>query len=557
MKTVSMRAIMTACFLICLSGSMLAWEKEEHLAVSNSAFKVVLSRCGGAIHDSFIFIPYRDSSIRLEKTLWKNKTFGEICAYSAGNDFSYSRYQQRGLTTLQQLEPISCSLIDRLWSELSGAKSADNITQSTSHLTVRSAEQSNTNVVANYLLHHLIALRFAEFAGGKKSEDKESLRCALVYEAMAQSYLSDAFSSSHMLVPSNDVFFSLHPVNNKEAHNFYRNEGAFVVNARGDAWQTFGNKLLQWYAPTYIHVHEACVTSLCELFLVYYVSVRNGDVPKGLKEWAHSISDEAVLSDIVKEWTITQEGEKYYSVTKMPTLLLLPMPVSAVWSVRTEEVDDHGIHRRKHYPQLREPGFHDPDFKRINTEFIYPLSTVPDWMIPKLLPKKSPEELIRSHPDYASVRYVQQVSFPPSYKGLVFRFGGGLIHEEAGTGLGSVIGLGYGLVDDLLLLNKVSVDVVFSPTLDEAQRLLITPTLGLGIKMPAPFKLWEALHIDVGYAIGLRSPLGEDGVKLGIGIESPTIPLGFTYMGLTIRLTYQKFSLEQTKRGIFLEFLFH
>lgn len=557
MKAISVKVILVGCLWISLPGSMLAWEKEEHRLVANSAFKAVLSQCGGSIHDSFISIPYRDSSVRLQVTFWEGKTFGEICAWAGGNDFSYSRFQQRGRTILQQLKPLSALIIDRIWDECSGGNLTDQVKKTNSHLGVRSIEQLNQNVVINYLLHHLIALRYANLAGEKEIDRQDALRCALVYEAVAQSYLSDAFSSGHMLVFSNDLFFGFHPVNNREAYNFFRNEGAFVMNSRGDVWQTFGNKLLHWYAPTYRHVFEACVTSLRELFLVYYISGNSGEIPGSLKEWGTLISDGNLLQETVKEWIIAQEGEKYYSVIKMPTLLLIPMPISATWSVKTELVGDHGIHRRKHYPQLRELGYHDPDLEGISTEFIYARSAIPEWMIPELLPDRSPEELIKFEPDYASVRYVQKTSFPPSYKGLVFRLGGGKMQGDVGTGWGSEVGLGYGLIDDLLLFNKVSVEVILSPSLDETTRLLVTPTVGAGIKVPAPLKLWEALHFDLGYSFGLRSPLDEDGFTLGVGIESPTIPLGFTYAGLTIRLMYKKFSLEQTKRGVFLEFIFH
>ena len=557
MKAVCVKVILLGCLWISLSGSMLAWEKEEHRAVAHSAFQAALSQCGGSIHDSFICIPYRGSSVCLEIMLWEGKTFGEICAWAGGNDSSYSRFQQRGRTILQQLKPLSASTIDRIWLKCRGGESTDKVANTLSQTTVRSVEQSNQNVIINYLLHHLMALRFAILAGEKEINHENALRCALVCEAVAQSYLSDAFSSGHMLVFSNDIFFGFHPVNNREAYNFFRNEGAFVMNSRGDVWQTFGNKLLHWYAPTYRHVYEACVTSLRELFLVFYVSGNSGEIPESLKEWGNLISDGNSLQETVNGWMITQEGEQYYSVIKMPTLLLIPMPVSATWSVKTEQVDDHGIHRRKHYPQLRELGYHDPGLEGIRTEFIYARSAVPDWMIPELLPEKSPEELIKSEPDYASVRYVQKTRFPPSYKGLVFRMGGGTIQEDVGSGWGGEIGLGYGLVDDLLLINKVSVDVILSPSLDEARRLLVTPTVGAGLKIPAPFKLCEALHFDLGYSFGLRRPLDEDGFTLGVGIESPTIPLGFTHAGLTIRLMYKRFSLEQTKRGVFLEFIFH
>lgn len=419
------------------------------------------------------------------------------------------------------------------------------------------AEQPDHNVVVNYLLHHFLAIRFAKLAGQEGSKGKEVLRRALIYEAMAQGFLSDAFSSGHLLVPLNDVFSGLHSANNREAYNFYRNEGVYVINSSGDVWQTFGHRLLRWHAPTYRYVLKACVTSLRELFLVYYVSSGDGTIPENLEKWGQSISNGNSMEEMIQGWISTKDGDRYYSIAKMPTLLQLPMPISASWSVRTEKVDEHGIHQRKHYPQFREPGFHDPDLRGIDTEFIYPQSSVPDWMVPELLYDKSPEELIKSHPDFASVRYVQNRNFPPSYKGLLIHLGGGTTFKKNGSGFGSLFGLGYGLADDLIVINKVSVSVALMPSLDEAKRLLITPSLGFGLKLPKPLNLWEAYLFEIGYALGLRKPFKEDGVMLAVGLGFPTIPLRFTYAGLTVRLKYQRFSLERTWHGVFLEFIFH
>ena len=50
-----------------------------------------------------------------------------------------------------------------------------------------------------------------------------------------------------------------------------------MINARGDAWQTFGDRLLTWYGPTYAHVLEACVSSLREVLLAWRMAA--GEVP--------------------------------------------------------------------------------------------------------------------------------------------------------------------------------------------------------------------------------------------------------------------------------------
>jgi len=553
MKT-TFKVFETAIYLLSTSAGMaIAWEKEEHRLVADRALTEVLADCGLAHDDSLVFTFENGLSIRLGRKLWEDKSFGELCESFSKEDISRSRFHERGRTILQQLQSLTSSVIDAAWRE----RRRTNAAAAGAWPPVRSAEQSNQNVVANYLLHHLIALRFAGIAGEQGSDGKEALRRALIYEAMAQSYLTDAFSAGHLLVPLSDALSSLHPINNKHAHAFYGSEGAFVVNAAGDLWQTFGDKLLLWYAPTYRHVFDACKTSLRELFLSYYVSIKNGIIPEYLGKWAQAVSIGASKKEMVKSWMIAQDGDKYFSTNKMPALLLLPMPISATWSVRTEIMDEHGIHQRKHYPQLRESGFHDPDVAGIDPEFLYPRATVPTSMIPSLLSAQSPRELIKSHPDYASARYVQERNFPPSYVGLLFSAGGGIVFNGNDHRSGTSVSMGYGFVDDLLVLNKLSFEAALMPSFNDARRLLIAPTLGMGIKLPASLKGAEAFRIEGGYAWGLRTPFKAHGAKLTVGFESPTIPLGLTYAGITIRLKYQWLWLERTLRGVLGEIVLH
>jgi len=539
----TLNLILVILFLIVISlGNASAWEKEEHRILADQALAALLADWDITLHGN---------------KFTQEKTFGDACAQSAGKDSSAARYQRRGKTILEQLRPLSASLIRRAWEEHRQTVSAKAQKTTAALPPAFSAEQSNQNVIVNYLLHHLIALRFAEIAGEEKDRKDEVLDRALLYEARALSYLMDSFAAGHLFVPVGDSLFGLHPINNRTAYNFYRNEGAYVINSNGEVWQTFGNKILQWHAPTYQKVMEACLTSLRELFLVYFVLADDVDIPGRLKQWGQSVASGLSLQELVNQWTSTRDGHDYYSIFKMPSLLLLPMPVSASWSVRADETDEHGIHRRHHYPQLSDPGFRDPDLQGLDREFLYPRSSVPDWMVPDLLTRQSPTELIKSHPDVASVRFYQTRNFPPSYKGLIFRIGGGPAFRKRGNGLGSQIGLGYGLADNLLLVQKLSVDLALMPSFDEGRRLLLVPTLGFALKLPSPSHLWDAYRLEFGYALGLRSPYKEDGVKIAFGIEFPTIPLGFTYAGLTIRLMYQRYSLERTLHGIFLDLVLH
>ncbi len=532
-----------ACFPVVAGG----WEKAEHRQLGERAFAQILHNCQVSDGDSLVFIFNSNCSIKISSRFWENQNFGELCASFSGNDRSRARFQESGRTILQQLQSLKAAAVEEVWGGLERQNSSAN------GVSGRPAERSRGNVVANYLLHHLMALRFARLAGTKKIGPEVALTRALVYEAIAQTYLADAFSSGHLLVPLNDPFYVLHSRNNQEAHDFYCSEGVFVMNSKGEVWQTFGDRLLRWYAPSYEHVLQACHTSLCELFFVLYV-LADSKIPEALEKWSRPFTKDSPKA-VVKTWLANHEGGKYYSEVRLPTLLLLPMPVSATWSVKNEKDDNPRNNHRKHFPQLFEKGFHDPELENFARNFLYRKEHVPDWMIPEELSQKNPQKLIKSHPDFASVRYFQKSSFSPSYVGLLLSTHAGAVFMKKGKGRGLSFGLGYGLIDDFLLFNKASFDIALTPGLDEPGRLLLGPTFGYGIKVS--LHRVEAVRIETGYAWGLRSPFKSKGFQLALGLESETISLGFTYIGVTFRLNYRWFWVEQTKQGLFLEAVLH
>ena len=69
-----------------------------------------------------------------------------------------------------------------------------------------SEQLSQKNVIVNYLVHHLLALHYADGVGKRRGDASEAFECALIYEAIAQGYLLDAFSSGHILTPVSDPF---------------------------------------------------------------------------------------------------------------------------------------------------------------------------------------------------------------------------------------------------------------------------------------------------------------------------------------------------------------
>jgi hypothetical protein len=326
--------VLVVLLLIYCPVDTLSWEKYEHQISADLALDSTLSFCGIKFTDTLIFLPGKRNDIILGKMIWKGKSFGKISAIFSGDDISQSRFHIKGYTIKQQLEPLSAEFIDKVWERIKNLPSD-----------IKSVEVTNQNVVFNYLLYHIIALRFAELSGKKYDADGEYMRYALIYEAVAQSYLSDAFSAGHLLLNLTDFLAPLNSYNNQIVHDFYCSEGVYVLNAQGDCWRAFGDKLMQWYSPSFNRVLEACVKSLCEVFLVYYVS-NNIEIPQHLSKWVKLIANGITLGALSDSWVTTNDGGKYYSEIKIPALLCIPTPIAATWSVRTEQKDRYGIHKR-------------------------------------------------------------------------------------------------------------------------------------------------------------------------------------------------------------------
>ena len=536
--------VLGVLFLISCFFETFSWEKNEHRILANLVLDSTLSFCDIKFNDSLIFFPGQNKDILLGKKLWNRELFGKISALFSGDDISQSRCQVRGYTILQQLEPLSSEFIDKVWERIKNSPED-----------IKSVEVANQNVVFNYLLYHLIALRFAEISGKEPYDGNEFIRYSLIYEAAAQSYLSDAFSAGHLLLyfPEFLAPFSSH--NNEIAHDFYCSEGVYVLNAQGNCWRTFGDKLMQWYSPSFNRVVEACVKSLSELFLVYFIS-NNIEIPEHPGKWAKSIDSELSANELIEPWLISNNGDRYYSEIKMPALLCIPMPVAATWSFRTEKVDRFGIHKRKQYPQLKEEKFHDPDLSEIDTMFLYSGSSVPAWMIPEFLPNESLQNLIRYHPDVASVRYLQNRFLPPSYQGLLLSAGVTTVFNDDKNKFGASLGIGCGFADEFLfVITKPSLILSAMYFFSDNKEWLLLADMGFGISTPIFSILYP--RFEFGYSWGFQSPYKGGGGMIALGLDSETLPLGFTYAGLTLRFKYQFIFFDKTLSSPLLEIILH
>jgi len=521
----------------------LAWEREEHRTLAGDCLRQIISE------SNFDFDP--------DTILWQGRSFEDLCAWSARKDRKLSRFHQRGHTVLQQLSVLSEKDLENKLHDHFGKP--ESLVADSSLPPIASAESSSKNVLYNYLVHHQIALHYAAYAGGVARDSNEALLRALSYEAMAHGYLGDAFSSCHLLLPDRNLFSLIHPFNTREVHEHYRYYGIYVINSRGEVWQTFGDGLLQWYQKTWEHVREACLCSLRELFLVYCNSSEESRCSEALNDWCDKQVIEGNRAQIVNQWLQMMKGSDYYSILKMPTLLLLPMVVTATWSQWTEEIDAHGIHKRKNYLQLSDKGYHDPDLHGIDQEFLYARVDVPEWMVFSELEYNSPMDLIREDPNVASVRYYQNRKVAPSYIGGLFIVGGGYLGYSSNLESTVSLGMGYAFVDEIVKfrklpdLRRISIEVTYQPTVGDKARKIISPYLAFQIYLPRLL----SLHIETGYAYGLESPYKQAGARAAFGVSSQTLNLGFIYIGATVRLMYQVLYLDEIVKGPMLEFVFH
>ena len=525
--------------------------EEEHHEFARIALDSVLTEWKAELHPSLKALFFRNDSVITSTSLWNGKSFADVSVAFSENDLSFARSHKAGRSIFEQLKSLPPSLIENTWR----AVESDTI--------VKSLERKDKNVVVNYLLHHLVALQFANRAGEKAASRQQDLKLALRYEAIALSYLVDAFSSAHIFIHYKFLSW-LQTCNYRKAHSFFQSKGAFVINSKGEVWQTFGDRLMLWYEPTYRHVLNAATTSLHEVLLVFHSAVTPDRLPVRLS----SLGDSLAERYNVDTWLdMRSGGQDYYTILKMPSLLHLPMPVTATWS-KKDIVDKYGIHQRIHYPQLREKGFHDPDLEETIRERLWKREAIPNFLDSLFFQKfreefpekhkKTPKDkdefartIVRDDTNFASVRFIQPREFLPSYFGLLVNAaGGGSLNGDLKSSF--AVGLGFGILDNLLFLNNVSTDLVYQRILANDDRHFYMLTLGGGISLPTNFV--KAFRIELGPA---TEKFRDFGYKIAAGIELPMVEVPFTYAGLTSRIMVQRIFAGSSLHGVYFQIVLH
>jgi len=523
-------------------GSAAGWTIEEHQKLTNDCLHQVIS-------EYRIDFPF-DSPIR------GDMNFGEVSAWSARDDGDPKRNHRRGMTIQQQLSDLKRETIEAFLAEhAEDRRDADPARWPP----VVPVETGIDNVICNYLVHHLIALHLSEQAGRTGGFEDEVWRRALCFEAIAQGFLADAFSSSHMLARETNLLTWLHPFNTKLSHDHYRNFGLYVMDSCGDIWQTFGDGLMYWFSATLTHVQGASLWSLRELMLVYFLSHAESELPLASSDWCPEPTTGASGEAMVRHWLQVRDGVEYYSVMKMPALVRLPMIMTAAWRLKQGEKERNGIRRARYFLQFREEGLHDPDLGGIDLDFLYSRSAVPDWLVFPELETSTPASLIRSNKDVASVRFIQDRSKPPSFMGGLLIAGVGYMGRGTTFEFTPTYGVGFGLVDEFIPfrrlpnLCRISLEITYQPSVAKHRRKILSPSLAFQIHVPRKVRF----HFETGFAYGLESPYTNNGVFAAIGLCTPTVPLGFTYIGFITRLKYKVLYVDEVLGGVFLEIVLH
>ena len=455
------------------------------------------------------------------------------------------RHQVLGETPMAQLRALTVSDLEDY---IDRARNFSEIGDDGVERFVFNIESGNS--VSNYLIAHIIAL---DFAGNPDTPFER----ALEWEMQAAFFLADTFSSSYIMTPAHKKLAAVQSNNIEFARYFFRTQGAFVINGYGQAWQTFGDHVLMWYPVSYQKVEDALVRSMNELFLCRAIATNKELSSDRHGPWFSLCAQDRDSREVVGDWLTPADGPDYFSQKRLPGLISIPTPISATWSVRSGGRNADGKARRYHYPQLREPGLHNADDPRLDHDFLPSRTDVPDWMLAPALRDSSTAANIYTNPDVASVAYTQTRYVEPSYSGLIFTMGGGILKrgdESVGVLSG---GLGHAwetLVPVAGSLRGAFEGEVSFPLNGDASAVIARTTGAVG--MPG-LPLFNALHLELGWAWTLEDVIRDDGFRWGIGVVTKPVHLDWTYAGMSVRLRYESFKLDNNLHGFQAILVFH
>jgi hypothetical protein len=490
------------------------WTDSEHRQLADSALTQALSLIG---HRGSVFVTPFGLPVDETTPIVAGQSFTELCVAFAAEDGRKDRFQMARKTVLQQLDGLESTEIDELWRL---RRDAD------LQVIVPGSEGVPENAVAMYIAHHLMALRFANVAAQEGAAGESDFRMMLAYEAVAQGYLHDALSAGHLLVPRHGLMPPIHSVNSRVAHDRYSTDGVFVMNGMGQVYEAFGDGVLTYYGSSFRAALDAARASIASVFFVYLFKLGAAPIPKALEDEIRLHTGSVSLDEVVAGWLASRNGSEYYLDAKLPGLLRLPTPIAATWSVRT---DDTG--GRRHYHQLSETGFYDPDLPEELRRQLHSKEVVGRRVNFGFM---GSDEEIRAAIDtvdtLSSVEFVQNMRIQPSYQGVILAVAVGPSLRAGEWGAGLSASLGFGL-EQMALLQDPSIQ--FGSTFfTNGKSPLIKGSVGANT--PA-----LPLRLELGVAAETDSLTESVGLSLGAAIDLFTFDAGFTYIGGQVRLRYE------------------
>ncbi|MCH7878974.1 MAG: hypothetical protein IH914_06650 [candidate division Zixibacteria bacterium] len=532
-----------------MSSSLFAFDGVEHRLLSDSVFESMLSETGAVNKHNSILIPFGQNEIIIPRDFDGLGTFGKLVAEFAADDQKQHRFHRRAESILKQIRRIEPEELEKCLSTAISWSKEEN-----SDLRLPNIETLHSdNVIGTYLIHHLAALRIAALMD---VTDSQQLSKALVWEAIAQGYLADCFSSGHMILPVHHFISELQKKDRRDADRHHSLTGIFVINAAGDVWQAFGDGALLWYQPSYQHLFEACQSSLREIFLVFY-QTRGVAPPDRLSSWFDKVSPDISLAKAIDTWLKVQQLDSLYDTpaapTLLPTLQYLPVPVVAAWSTDSEEIVIDDFHKRKYYPQLNELSGRDTSLYGIENDFLLSRDDFPDWMVAPPLKDSldaNPQQLIKEDVHWASVAYVQSLSPIISFEGLTFDFGTSWLIDHGE--IAPSIGLGYGFHDDLFLIRNLGVGLRFYPKSSSSASSALSTFGAIRLINPVQkslLKIFETIGGEAGVVSELEDG-GNFGMNLAVSLRSKPHSFRSMHLGLSFEFAYEIFTFFSPTRNI-------
>jgi len=522
-----------------------AFTGEEHRLAADSALAGVTRECAKSIPPNS---PQQLSHlITLLESLPKDtsQTFGELTASLARVDFGEHRFHIFRETPLEQALRLKSEDIERVWRVLNEGRELPSASVFASEITVCREK----GVVANYLLYHLMALRIASLPLDNQISITNVAEAALSWEAYAQGYLHDALSAGHMVMPwRGNLLAPLQTTNYKAWSQVVSAEGVFVLNSRGEVWQAFGEHLLHWYSPHYEHVLACSQVSIRELVLTLFVA-HELPIPGALTDWMRREGILETPRARVARWIEPTDGETLFNTSTppavLPSLMYIPMPISATWSHAPILEDSLRKSERRFYPQLRERGLHDPSISEASSEFLYSRTGVPIWLIPPVVEENDvvrADSVVRFVSGWAAVEYYSPLSPVTSAIGVHLRGGVVLpLHHEA---VASRVGAGYTFRYKIF---QPTLDLSYMNQLSSKSRDLFILTAGHDIPIPVSYFIGKSdgLWIEVGGLNALHGEHRRMGGVLSVGLYWNLDALGGPgFSGTRLRLQYSNMQPE-------------